>query len=382
MKKIVFLSLHLNYGGIQNSIITRANLLSKKYKIEIFVVYKLLESPAFSINDNVKIIYLTSVIPNRDKFNEALKSRAPIKLIIEGLKALRILYLKKISLIKTIKKSDANVIISTRDSFNLTLGKYAKKGVVKISEEHRHHKGDDKYIKKLQRSLKNIDYFFPISQELTDFYSKILKKKRIEVLNIPYFLDVTPESVSKLNTKRIITVGRLSEEKGQLDLIEVFSEVIMEVPEAVLDIIGDGVEKEKLQKKIEDLKLINKVNLHGFQDQKYIKKYMLQSSLFAMTSFEESFGIVLIEAQSYGIPCVAFDSATGAKEIITSGKNGYLIEKRNKIRMKNLIVKLLNSKPERTRMGKLAKINSLKYSKNNIEKKWFRFFGNVLKEGK
>ena len=48
-----------------------------------------------------------------------------------------------------------------------------------------------------------------------------------------------------------------------------------------------------------------------------------------MTSYTESFGIVLIEAMSHGIPCIAFDSAEGAREIINSGENGYLINNRN-----------------------------------------------------
>lgn len=48
-----------------------------------------------------------------------------------------------------------------------------------------------------------------------------------------------------------------------------------------------------------------------------------------MTSKEESFGLVLIEAMSFGVPCIAYSSAEGAKEIIKPA-TGYLIENRNR----------------------------------------------------
>ena len=55
---------------------------------------------------------------------------------------------------------------------------------------------------------------------------------------------------------------------------------------------------------------------------------MLNSSLYVMTSLTESFGLVLIEANSYGIPCIAFDSASGAKQIIENKE--LLISNRDK----------------------------------------------------
>ena len=56
-----------------------------------------------------------------------------------------------------------------------------------------------------------------------------------------------------------------------------------------------------------------------------------------MTSYSESFGLVLLEAASFGLPLIAFDSAEGAKEIIQNGQNGYLIQNRNKEDMSNKI---------------------------------------------
>ena len=64
-----------------------------------------------------------------------------------------------------------------------------------------------------------------------------------------------------------------------------------------------------------------------------------------MTSFEESFGLVLVEASSFGLPLIAFDSAIGAKEIIQ--KNGILVSNRDKSVMIKKIKKLMNDISER-----------------------------------
>ena len=67
-------------------------------------------------------------------------------------------------------------------------------------------------------------------------------------------------------------------------------------------------ELEKYNKDLaEELKLSDKVIFHGYQDKDYIKDIMLNSSIYVMTSHTESFGLVLIEAMSYGNCCLVSD---------------------------------------------------------------------------
>ena len=96
-----------------------------------------------------------------------------------------------------------------------------------------------------------------------------------------------------------------------------------------------------------------------------------------MASYTESFGIVLIEAQSFGIPCVAFDSARGALEIIEDSKNGYLIPDRNFEKMSEKLNLLIEDAGLRERLGKEARKNSLQYSEEVIQKLWFEFIENM-----
>ena len=246
-KKIVFLALHLSYGGTERAIISEANMLVKRYEVEIISFYHLCDKPAFEVDPRVKITYLTEGLkPNRDEIKNAIKSKRPLQLLKECSKSIKILYLRTTSMKKAIKKSNGDVLISTRYLYHKLVTENAKDGVVCIAQEHNHHNNNEEYIKKQIESVKQMDYFMPVSQELTDFYADRLSETTVKCKYIPHSLDYIPEKVSDLRGKSIISVGRLSPEKNYEELIKVFKQLCVEDTEWTLNIIGDGVEKEKL----------------------------------------------------------------------------------------------------------------------------------------
>ena len=247
--------------------------------------------------------------------------------------------------------------------------------LITIAQEHNHHNNDEKYIQEIVDSVKGIDYFMPVSKELTSFYSN--KVGNTICKYIPHSLDYLPEQVSALESKNIISVGRLAKEKGYCDLIDVFALVAKECPDWHLHIVGDGDEREAIESRIDENGLEAKVTLHGYQNKKYINKLLADSAIYAMSSHTESFGIVLIEAQSFGIPCVAFDSARGALEIIGDQENGYLIANRDIEEMSQKIKLLIKDADLRKQLGKNARENSLQYSEEVIQKLWFEFIDNM-----
>lgn len=375
MKKITFLALHLGYGGVEKAIASQANMLSQKYDVEIISTYKLFNIPPFEINKDVKITYLLEdkFKPNKDEFKMAIKRKNIFKIIKEGIKSIKILYLRKHTMSKAISKCESDIIISTRVLYNRILTDKCKTGTVCIAQEHNHHNNNEKYINKIVSSVKHMDYFMPVSQELTSFYANKTKGTNAKCIYIPHCLDNIPELESKLNEKSLIAIGRLSKEKGFLDLIEVFSKVSKENDDWVLNIIGDGEERVNIENKVKELSLENKVILHGFRDKSYINNLLSKSSIYVMTSFEESFGIVLLEAQSFGIPCIAFDSARGAAEIIHDGIDGEFVKDRNIENMAKCINKLISDEELRKIYGENGRKNSFNYSFNNIQQKWFEF---------
>ena len=368
MKRVVILALHLGYGGIERAITDLANSLVDDYNVEIVSTYKVYDKPVNKLDRRVTVTYLTELKPNKKEFKESLKKFKLITSVKEGIKSIKILKLKKQLMIDYIKECDADVIISTRDIHNEWLGEYAKEGVLKIGWEHNHHHGDLKYAKKIIKSCENLDYFVLVSKDLTNYYKDLVKPKCVYIPNLVSKAD----KVSELKNLNLVSIGRLSHEKGFLDLIDVFALVQMKYPTAILNIIGDGEEKEKINNKIKKYGLEKNVKMHGFLDKEHIGKILSESSIYVMTSLTESFGIVLLEAFSYGVPAVAFTSAEGANEIISNNWDGYLIEDRNIDEMAKRICNLMGNYSRRFIMGQNAIKKANKYSLEEVKEKWVK----------
>ena len=373
-KKIAILSLHLGYGGVEKAIVSLANSLAKqnKYEIEIVSIYKLYEKPVFDIDEKIKVTYLlpSELSPNRKEWKEALNNLKLIRLGKESLKGLKILYARRKKMVEYIKNTDANVIISTRIFLNELLSEYGKDNILKIGWEHNHYHDDMRYATDVIRSAKNLDYFVLVSKGLQKFYHKKMRTFKCKCVYIPNAIENIPRTKSPLTSEHIISVGRLSPEKGYLDLLKIYLELKKKKCKWHLDIVGDGSERSRLEKFIKENNLENDVTLHGFKNSKEIEKLMQKSSIYVMTSYTESFGIVLLEAMSNGLPCLAFDSAEGAKEVITSGRDGYLIKHRNFKAMEKKILDLTKDIDMRKELGKNGRRKVKGYISDNICESW------------
>lgn len=371
MKKITILALHLGYGGIENCISNLANSLVDDYEVNIISTYKLYEKPVFKLNDKIKIKYLmTDLKPNKQELKQSLKKLKLITFFKELKKSLKILKLKKNLMIEAIKNCDSDVIISTRDIHNNWLSKYGRDKNLKIGWEHNHHHNNKRYINKVTKSVLGLDYFVLVSKDLTKFYSEKLKDKKVKCVYIPNSINFFPQEKAKLETENLISIGRLSHEKGYLDLIDIFKELHQKYPDSKLNIIGDGPDRKKIEKKIRDNKLEDYIILHGFQEKEYINKYLEKSSVYIMTSYTESFGLVLLEAFAYGIPCVAYSSAEGANEIISDNWDGYLIKDRDKNKMIKRICELLSNRNRRLIMGANGIKKAQEFNTQKTKQKW------------
>lgn len=383
MKKITILALHLGYGGIEKCITYLANSLCDEYKVEIISTYKM-NTPAFPLNEKIEIKYLLpgDITKKVEKYKLDIRQLDFVKLIkdifndyikkknIKGLfKDIKLSYLNvknsKIKMIDAIKMCDSDIIISTRDKHNKWLGKYGKSHL-KIGWEHNYHNNDKKYIQKVVSSIKNLDYFVLVTKEQRDFYQKLTNTKCIY---IPNGIEIKDNKFSELDNNNLISIGRLSKEKGFLDLIEVLSYVREVYPDVKLNLVGDGPEKEKIIKQIHHFDLEDNVVLHGYKKQEEISDLLLKSSIYVMTSYTESFGLVLLEAAQFRIPLISFKNS-GSNDIISNNWDGYLIENRDKLLMAKKIIELLKNKNRRIIMGNNAYKKCLKYDLNKIIIEW------------
>ena len=372
-KKISILALHLGYGGVENVIANTANMLKDDYEVEIISLYKKDKIP-FKIDKKVKIKYLTNTCSNKELFKNEIKNKNIVGIFKEGFKAIYILINKNRWIKNGIIECNSKIVISTRIEFSKILNKYSREKVINIHQEHTY-SVSTAYIKGLN-NLENIDYIMPVSMPI---YKEYKNNVNARLKYIPLSLNYYPATneLSKLNTNNLIAIGRLEKEKGFYDLMTIISK--LKTKDVYLNLFGDGSEKEHLIKYSKELGIQNKVKFWGFKDQKFISKYLKESSLYMMTSFEESFGLVIIEAMSYKVPCISFDSAKGAISVINKD-NGFIVKNRNIDEYSATVDKYLNmSLKDKELLGKNARITSSEYKFENIKKEWLKFIGGVIK---
>lgn len=367
MKKVTILALHLGYGGIENAIVTLANTLVSKYNVEILSVYRLYNEPVYKLDEKVKVSYISNIKPNKKEMMYYLKKKN-FSMFLKGIgQSIKTGFVKYIKTPDVLRKINTDVIVSTRTVHNFLISKFVSNDIKKIAWEHNHHNNKKKYINSLVKSCKNIDNLVLVSNELSEFYKGYLGSK---VVYIPNCLDKMPSKLSKLDSKNLVAIGRLSKEKGFDDLLKLFKKISIKHPDWKLNIVGDGMEKDNLLDLAKELKLGDKVVFHGYQNKDYINNILLESSIYIMTSLTESFGLVLIEAMSYGVPCISYTSAQGANEIISDGETGYLIKNRSEDEMIEKIELLIENEKLRNKLGKNARLRSKNYSNEVVLDKW------------
>jgi glycosyltransferase involved in cell wall biosynthesis len=194
---------------------------------------------------------------------------------------------------------------------------------------------------------------------------------------IPNPLPFTSTKSSGLNNQKVIAVGRQNYQKGFDLLVNAWEIVHSNYPEWVLEVFG----KKDLKLKLDELVLSKKLqNVIFFNEpNKNIENEYLNASIFVLSSRFEGFGMVLIEAMSFGVPCVSFDCPHGPGDIINHNINGLLVENGNVRELANSICELISDNERRKLLGSQAKIDVNKYNIDVIMTKWDTLFKSLSK---
>lgn len=167
---------------------------------------------------------------------------------------------------------------------------------------------------------------------------------------------------TKLNLKKepiLLFVGRLGREKSVDFLIKSFKHVFTKTPQARLVIVGEGVDRKKLQRQAARLGVSKNVHFLGKIDNSLMPGVYHDADVFVFSSTTETQGLVVLEALASGIPVVAVDDP--AYECVEDGKNGYLVKKEPK-EFARKILSIINNKDIQARMSEYAKKSAEKFS--------------------
>ncbi|WP_139956334.1 glycosyltransferase [Flavicella sediminum] len=177
----------------------------------------------------------------------------------------------------------------------------------------------------IKLSYKGIEKIVCQSKDMRDdFVTNFnIAPHKLIVINNPITKEIPFEAREQLGSLvKFVTVGRLSEEKGHIRLLECLSKI--EDYKFSYTIIGSGHCEQQIKEKAKSLNLEDKICYISFTNEvlNELKKY----DYFLQGSFVEGFPNALLESCLVGTPVIAFNVLGGTKEIVESGVNGYLVE--------------------------------------------------------
>jgi teichuronic acid biosynthesis glycosyltransferase TuaC len=164
----------------------------------------------------------------------------------------------------------------------------------------------------------------------------------------------SPLTAPSSDSLRILSVGNLIPIKGHDLLIRSIASLVSEFPSLVLEIIGEGPERSRLQALAQQLHVEERVRFPGCRSRKQVAAAMQQCTLFALPSRYEGLGCVYLEAMSVGKPVIGC-RGQGIAEIIQHGSNGFLVGPDNEKELTLAIAILLRDPSFRRNLGAAAR---------------------------
>lgn len=222
------------------------------------------------------------------------------------------------------------------------------------------------------------DEITAISQFLADRAASLRGSlERIQV--IPNGVDLsTIRSVRESSVPgRIVSIARLSSEKGVDVLIRAFAIVKARVANAELHLIGDGAQRAELEVLVKELQLEKAVVFHGRQPYLEAMRLLTTGSVFALLSHGEGQGIVLLEAGAASVPCVA-TAVGGIPEMVKDGETGFLVQDTDAEAAAERLIRLLTNEKLRLQYGEAARVFAEVFSWETIIKRYHELWNKVF----
>lgn len=375
--RIVYVYPHfINFGGTERVLIDKMNYFADQDRYEVYAVtHEQGNYPmAYKMSPKVKHIDLGMRYGPLFKYNSFTR-------FFKGIQYDRLLKKLYEELMRSLKP---DIVIATTYFSNLiSIVGSCPVPYVRILESHI----DKRYIlnndplnrksilrwihtfylmKMITRSARHFDLLVALNDEDMKDWPEYVKT--IVISNVVH-LNPTGQ-ICDNKSKRVIFVGRYTEQKGINDLFKVWQLVYQKHSDWRLDLYGEG---HLLGQLLYEAKRLN-INIEVHKPCENIFNKYVESSIFLLTSVFEPFGLVLVEAMSCGLPVVAFDCPYGPKSIIEDGKTGFLIPNRDISYYADKVCELIDSYELRKKMGEAAILSSQRYSFDRIMPLWKNLF--------
>ena len=359
-------------GGVERVLTLKANYFAEHYDYDVTIILtEGKDKPcAYPISDKVKLVYL-------DINFEELWTCSFVKKVFLYLKKQRVYKRKLKAELMRIRPDITDSLLRREINFLTKI----KDGSVKIGELHvnrlnyrNFETNETSFIKvlfsrfwmnSLVRHLKRLDRFVVLTEEDKNNWPELNN-----VIAIPNPISFNTDSVSRLEKKNVLAVGRYAYQKGYDMLLKAWAIVEKKCPEWELNVYGQG-DREPYDKIEKELQLKN-CHLNGSVSN--INEKYLDSSVFVISSRFEGLSMSLLEAMSFGLPVVSFACPCGFRDVITSGVNGVLVPKNNVEMLADQLIEVIQNTKFRNELGKKARERSQDFRLDVLAEKWRELF--------
>ena len=226
-----------------------------------------------------------------------------------------------------------------------------------------------------EKLVRRFDRFVVLSNEDRGYWGEL---PNIE--EIPNDALFDGDGFATTECKRVIAGGRFDYQKGCDRLVKAWEIVCRyeHLKDWRLDIFGQGEWCEMLQSMIDERDMQDRICLNA-PTERIFDEYR-GSSIIVMSSNNEGFGMVLVEAMSCGVPAISFDCVCGPKEIINHGENGMIVKNDDIEGLAEAMKIMMRDDNARKRMGENAMKVVDTYSEEVVMKKWINLFNSLIEK--
>lgn len=371
-------------GGTERAVFNQAAELADRHDVRVLSVFKSRPELFFPVHERVRVGFLV------DGTGQVQRPMRQTRLTDTELQALSVLPSELVDrsweaafnrlsdgeLRLALQNADTDILITTTPALMALAVQLVPAQVITVHQEHRVSELRGSSGEPLLRHASRLDALAVLSERTGEWFAETFgpSAPRIEV--IPNALPAGFRPRSTLQTRTVVTAGRLVTEKQVGHAIEAWALLAPRHPSWILRIFGDGPLSGVLRRQINQLGLHDSVQLNG--NSPHLAEEWAKASIALMTSRNEAFPLVLMEAQAAGVPVVSYDCPNGPREILLDGQTGILVPPGDVEALAGRLDQLMTDDTLRHRMGAAAAEAVNRFAPPLVTERWERLFRELV----
>jgi glycosyltransferase involved in cell wall biosynthesis len=346
----------LECGGAQRAVSLMAQYWAAKDHDVTVITLSNESTDHFKLNERVKRISL-DMEQSSTGFGEAIRNN-----------------IRRVSALRSVLRGVMpHLVVSFMDQINvLTLLASIDLGIPIIVSER-----IDPRVAPLRRSWSMLRHLFyrraravvVQTESVRAWATRLVAPTRVRVIPnaIDLKLAIEPPS-SRQEERKIVAIGRLTEQKGFDLLLHAFAKVVAAKNEWTLEIVGDGPGREMLGEMVGKLAIGQHIRFVGTVSNPW--ELLKRASLFVLSSRYEGFPNAILEAMACGVAVISFDCPSGPREIIKDGVNGVLVPAGDVEELARAMEQLMTNDCERRRIAENGRRDVGRFTLDRIMSTW------------